>query len=111
RKPFGTLFFHKDFTVPLTEEKAGIYAQPLDMVRLAPSANNKQPWRVVWDEGTLHFYKIASLSGGGFSATDMGIALCHFEQTCKELGIKGYFKVLSEQENKPGQYCISWISE
>ncbi|MDR2805534.1 MAG: hypothetical protein LBB85_07835 [Dysgonamonadaceae bacterium] len=109
RKPFGTLFFDKDFTVPLTEKKAGIYAQPLEMVRIAPSANNYQPWRIVLDEGALHFYRTASL--GGFSATDMGIALCHFEQTCKELGIKGYFKVMNGLENKNGKYCISWIRE
>ncbi|MDR0681227.1 MAG: hypothetical protein LBG15_05185 [Dysgonamonadaceae bacterium] len=110
RKPFGTLFFDKNFAVPLTEEKAGIYAQPLEMVRIAPSANNSQSWRVVLaEEGVLHFYKTTSL--GGFSATDMGIALCHFEQTCKELGIKGYFKMMNGLENKQGKYCISWISE
>jgi nitroreductase len=109
RKPFGSLFFYKDFAVPLTEEKAGIYAQPLEMVRIAPSANNYQPWRVIVDEGMLHFYKTAAL--GGFSGTDIGIALCHFEQTCKELGIKGYFKVLDGLERKHLQYCISWISD
>jgi nitroreductase len=109
RKPFGSLFFYSDFSVPLTEEKAGIYAQPLEMVRIAPSANNFQPWRVVFDEKTLHFYRIASL--GGFAATDTGIALCHFEQTCKELGIKGHFMVLDGLENKHAQYCISWILE
>jgi nitroreductase len=109
RKPFGTIFFHKEFTVPLTEAAAGIYAQPLEMVRRAPSANNAQPWRVVLDEGALHFYRTASL--GGFAATDTGIALCHFEQTCKELGIQGYFKVLNGLESKHAQYCISWLPE
>ncbi|MDR2805223.1 MAG: hypothetical protein LBB85_06195 [Dysgonamonadaceae bacterium] len=109
RKPFGTVFFHKNFAVPLTEEAAGIYAQALEMVRIAPSANNYQPWRIILDDGKLHFYRVASL--GGFSATDIGIALCHFEQTCKELGIQGYFKALDGLENKLGRYCISWISE
>ncbi|MDR2683187.1 MAG: hypothetical protein LBB64_04870 [Dysgonamonadaceae bacterium] len=109
RKPFGSLFFLKDFSVPLTETAAGIYAQPLEMVRIAPSANNYQPWRVVLDEERLHFYRIASL--GGFSATDMGIALCHFEQTCKELGIPGHLRVLNGRESKHAHYCISWIPE
>ncbi|MBQ4649605.1 MAG: nitroreductase [Firmicutes bacterium] len=47
RLPFGELFFDGDFTVPLTAENAGNLAFPLEMVRLAPSALNKQPWRVV----------------------------------------------------------------
>jgi nitroreductase len=109
RKPFGTFFFHKDFSVPLTIEKAGIYAKPLEMVRIAPSANNAQPWRIVLDNETLHFYRKSTL--GGFSAIDMGIALCHFEQTCIELGMKGCFKVLNSLQNKELHYCISWVSE
>lgn len=108
RKPFGAIFFYKDFSTPLTEETAGIYAQPLEMVRLGPSANNKQSWRVVLDDNVLHFYKTPS---AGFSAIDMGIALCHFEQTCKDLGIKGKYKILNIPENKSAQYAISWVAE
>jgi nitroreductase len=109
RKPFGAFFFHKNRTVPLTGDAAGIYRLPLEMVRIAPSANNLQPWRIVLDEGTLHFYRKPSF--GGFSAIDMGIALCHFEQTCKELGIKGSFKTLDRSADRPLRYCISWVPE
>ena len=109
RKPFNKIFYNKDFSTPLEENMAGIYHQPLEMVRLGPSANNKQSWRVVKDGETLHFYKTSSF---GFSAIDIGIALCHFEQSCIELGIKGRFEMLDNTpKNKSAQYTISWISD
>ncbi|GHU67637.1 nitroreductase [Bacteroidia bacterium] len=107
RKPFGAIFFDSDFARPLTEIQAGIFAQPLEMVRLAPSASNKQEWRIVLNDNILHFYKIPYLN---FESVDIGIALCHFEQTCKELNINGKFEFL---ENYPrsdkAKYVISWI--
>ncbi|MDE7294257.1 MAG: nitroreductase family protein, partial [Oscillospiraceae bacterium] len=49
RNPFETLFFDGTFDVPLTEKAAGRLAGVLETVRRAPSAVNKQPWRVVLD--------------------------------------------------------------
>ena len=108
RRPFESLFFQGDFDTPLSKEAAGIYEKPLEMVRIAPSANNQQSWRIVLDGKSLHFYQHLSMIG--FTAIDLGIVLCHFEQTCKELGISGRFKV---QDNKAPQkkgekYVISW---
>jgi len=108
RKPFGTYFYDQQFSIPLTEEKAGIYAQPLEMVRIAPSANNGQSWRIVRNEGIFHFYKTPSY---GFSDIDIGIALCHFDQTCKELGLSGRMEVGNVPSDKNAQYVISWIPE
>ncbi|MDR1407628.1 MAG: hypothetical protein LBJ23_06235 [Tannerella sp.] len=109
RKPFGTLFFHNDFSTPLTEEAAGVYALPLEMVRLAPSANNMQPWRVVLDGETLHFYRTFSY---GFSSIDTGIALCHFGETCRETGMDGRFEVLPQRAatDTNARYTISWTN-
>ena len=91
RLPFGELFFDGDFGTPLTPEKAGKLCLPLEMVRLAPSAVNKQPWRVVVTDGAAHFYLQRSRGFGGgvldMQKTDVGIALCHFELTANELGI------------------------
>ena len=45
---------------------------------------------------------------------DMGIAMCHFELTCKELGIKGKFKVGSPKINDAPnnyKYLITWIKD
>ena len=91
----------------MTEELAGIYARPLEMVRRAPSANNKQSWRVVLDKDALHFYKVPSM---GYESLDAGIALCHFAETCREEGIAGEYKVLSDVPDVPkATYLISWI--
>ncbi len=107
RKPFGELFFEHNFNNPLTENAAGAYLTPLEMVRLAPSANNKQEWRVLLEDKALHFYKKPYLM---FDAIDMGIALCHFELSCKELGINGHFEQLNDYlPNKKIKYVISWI--
>ena len=109
RKPFGELFFEADFNRPLTETSAGIFAQPLEMVRLAPSANNKQEWRALKENDVIHFYKIPFLT---FDSIDIGIALCHFELACKELSINGKFEVLKEYPaHNKAEYVISWISE
>ncbi len=107
RKPFGELFFEKDFDHPLSETQAGIFLTPLKMVRLAPSANNKQEWRAVLEDKVLHFYKKPFLK---FDSIDIGIALCHFELTCKELGIEGGFEVLQNHPaNDNVEYVISWM--
>lgn len=92
RLPFEELFFDGSFDTPLTKEKAGAFAEPLEMVRLAPSAVNKQPWRVVVADHAAHFYLKRSK---GFShegklhmqMIDMGIALCHFALTAKGNGL------------------------
>ena len=44
---FRELFFDGSFDKPLKEEQAGELLEVLEAVRLAPSAVNKQPWRVV----------------------------------------------------------------
>jgi nitroreductase len=110
RKPFGETFFEGTFGNPLTESAAGIYALPLEMVRRAPSANNKQPWRVVLDSDhrALHFYKVASM---GYESLDAGIALCHFAETCRERGLAGAYQILPDAPQSPkASYVASWIA-
>ena len=46
RKDWSELFFDGAFETPLTKAQAGDYAFPLEMLRLAPSAANLQPWQV-----------------------------------------------------------------
>ncbi len=89
RLPFEELFFDGTFDKPLTKERAGSLAEPLEMVRLSPSAVNKQPWRVIVADNTVHFYLKRSKGFGHDSdldmqMIDMGIALCHFALTAKE---------------------------
>ena len=92
RLPFEELFFEGTLDVPLSKEKAGFFAEPLEMVRLAPSAVNKQPWRVIVTDKAAHFYLKRSKGFGGENTLDMqkidlGIALCHFALTAEEAGL------------------------
>ena len=103
---FEELFFDGGFETPLTEEKAGALKDALTAVRLAPSAVNKQPWRVVVCGNKAHFYEKRSrgyVSGDGWDLQkiDMGIALCHFELAAKECGLDVTFEI-TDPELRPG---------
>ena len=71
--------------------------EALEMVRLAPSAVNKQPWRMVVMDDIVHFYlqRSKNFRAGklDMQKIDMGIALCHFELMANELGICTEFTV------------------
>ncbi|GAG20046.1 unnamed protein product, partial [marine sediment metagenome] len=77
----------------LPRETTGRYETLLEMVRLAPSAGNKQPWRVLKEKETekFHFYVKSSQQKvyNTFITVDVGIAICHFDLTAKEVGIEG----------------------
>lgn len=98
RLAFGELFFEGSFDRPLTEGAAGKLAPALEAVRLAPSAVNKQPWRVVVCGEKVHFYEkrsrgYVSDNGWDIQKIDMGIALCHFELAAKECGVDAAFEL------------------
>lgn len=104
RKEFSTIFFKGDFNTPLTYEEAGEYGEVLENVRLAPSAVNKQPWRIVKEGKNFHIYNEAKME---MNKIDIGIALCHFELSAKEKGLAGEFKVLDDKSSD--KYVISWM--
>lgn len=119
RKEWNQLFFINDFQSPLTKEKAGDLEVPLEMVRLGPSASNKQPWRILIKDNACHFYEYKQ---PGYSASfpydiqrvDMGIAAAHFDFSVKEKGLKGYFDTKCEPKLElPDhmEYVFSWIRE
>lgn len=124
RLPWETLFFQNNFSNPLVKEEAGDYGTLLEMVRWAPSASNKQPWRIVKDGNLWHFYlqrtksyppSLAStlLKIADLQRVDMGIAMCHFELTAKELGLIGKWTIQEPVIEKPDElteYTLSWTS-
>ena len=102
RLSFENIFFKGDFSHKLEEGEAGEWLLPLQMVRLAPSATNKQPWRLVVDGNKVHFYEektkgYANEKTGDIQKVDIGIAICHFEVAADEEGLKGRFV-----QNNPG---------
>src|SRR5271157_2739265 len=125
RRPWENLFFREKFGIPLLADEADPYAVPLEMVRIAPSASNKQPWRIIKDGNFWHFY-MQRTKGYGNSLTfkllniadlqrvDMGIAMCHFEMAAGELGLKGKWEIKEPKIEKPNtlcEYTASWIGD
>lgn len=113
RKSFDTLYFDETFDKPLTEEKAGIFAEALDLARLAPSAGNQQPWRAIVSGNKVHFYEKQSMKEnalGDIQKVDIGIALCHFDLVMNENGEQGKFVLSDPGISLPEkiQYMISY---
>lgn len=125
RRPWERMFWENEFGNPLSKTKAGKYAVALEMVRLGPSASNKQPWQIVRIGTEWHFYirrtegyrlgainkslKIADLQ-----RADMGIAMCHFELTCRELGLSGKWTQSNpnlEVQSQLVEYVVTWSEE
>ena len=113
RRDFEKLFFENSFETPLAPENAGLWREPLELVRWAPSACNKQPWRIVKQGETFHFYKKSSLPRSpevDVQRLDIGIALAHFVLALGEQGVSG-----SLAQTDPGlahaedeTYILSW---
>lgn len=104
RKEWGELFFDGGWGRALSPEAAGVYAQALEAVRLAPSASNRQPWRIVKRPGQdafdlflrrTPFYntKVINVPGGDLQRLDMGIAMRHFEVGAAAAGLTGRWAV------------------
>ena len=119
RKPWNDLFYLHDIDTPLDKENAGSYDTPLECVRVAPSASNKQPWRIIKDrdQNVFHFYLKRTPGYGNIGKdielqnVDMGIAMCHFELSARELGLKGDWNVNNPQIKSDGmEYIVSWIA-
>ncbi|WP_075318819.1 nitroreductase family protein [Bacteroides togonis] len=118
RKEWSTLFYLDNFQTPLSRDLAGDYTEPLEMLRLAPSDKNTQPWRVLKSGSDYHFYVTykSGISRGEeiIKRVDAGIALSHFHQTALELGLKGCFKQTEPENIKLPQntyYITSWYAE
>lgn len=125
RLPWQDLFYINSFEYPLSPSQADAYSEPLEMVRLAPSASNKQPWRILRQDNQWHFYLQRTknypppvfdllLGLADLQRIDMGIAMVHFELSALELGQSGKWQI-----NKPDipvaksglEYIVTWVSD
>jgi nitroreductase len=132
RLPDEQLFFDGTFGQPLGTLAAGGFAAALDAVRWAPSASNKQPWRVVRSGDAWHFYLQRTKGSGKRGVTfsllrladlprvDMGIAMCHFDLVAREHGLSGRWTALQPapdidvgaSNDRPGlEYSATWLPE
>lgn len=119
RKEWDQLFFKNNFETPLIKEEAEDLKFPLEMLRLGPSASNKQPWRILLKENMCHFYEYKEPGYSNFFSydiqrIDMGIAAAHFDFSVKEKSIKGDFNTICEPKLKLPEhmeYVFSWIRD
>jgi hypothetical protein len=122
RLPWENLFFDGSFSTPLSPEAAGMFAQPLEMVRLGPSASNNQPWRILRTGNDWHFYlqRTPGYRKGFFQRIlrladlqqiDMGIAMCHFGLSVAEKGMRGEWAVregpIGRSDDRM-EYIVTW---
>jgi nitroreductase len=105
RKDFSQICFNENFDTPLKYEDAKEYSEVLEMVRLAPSAVNKQPWRILKEGNNYHIYSDGKRD---INRIDIGICMCHFYLVAKEKGLKGEFKVLTGTSHDKYKYVVSW---
>jgi nitroreductase len=98
RKPWKELFSDTNLQTPLTEENAGSLARAFECVRIAPSASNKQPWRLVKAPKAVHLFLERTKGYAKMFKTidiqsiDMGIAMYHFEAAARECGTTGSWR-------------------
>ena len=119
RRELEDFCFDGEIGSPLNYFKVGGYYPALEATRLAPSARNRQPWRLVFRDGAFHFYK-AELPAGMFSSPfdmaeiDMGIAMCHFHYAAENEGFAGGFRVMDPgipEGEEEVDYVASWVPE
>lgn len=123
RRPPEELFFDAAFGAPLPPGDAGAYAGILEAVRWAPSASNRQPWRVVRTSAGWHFFLertqgygkgtliFALLKIADLQRIDLGIAMCHFELAAREAGLPGTWVADDPGPAAPGagvEYTATW---
>lgn len=98
RTDWGGVFFNEEFGKPLHPNDAGPYKSALEAVRVAPSASNKQPWRVIKKGNDYKFYLkptpgYADKLKFNIQEIDIGIAMCHFELVAMEDDLKGQWEI------------------
>ncbi len=118
RKSWEELFYSAGFKNSLSQSEAREYSVPLEMVRLAPSASNHQPWRIIKDRDAFHFYLSRTKGyqtryGFDIQKIDIGIAMCHFELTSVERGLAGRWTVQRPPVKEipdDTEYIASWVA-
>jgi nitroreductase len=125
RKPWEELFGDAGTAEPLSRDGAGRFATALEMVRLAPSASNRQPWRCLRAGDTIHFFLqrfpgYQAVSPTDLQRVDMGIAMAHFELAMEAEENEGTWQVLDPAHGtasaleppeswQKAEYLVSWV--
>lgn len=89
RKPFETMFYLNDFEHPMATDADRHnckWTKALEMMRLAPSSLNSQPWLAVACEDCVHVYgRLKNF----MHRVDVGIGMSHLAMSAEAMGLKG----------------------
>ena len=111
RKPFEKLFFIEEDDNSINKN---LIKSILENVRIAPSASNKQPWRIFYRNKRFDLYlkrdKLYSklIPSSDLQMIDMGIAAYHLEQSAMEKGFKGKWVKEKNLEKDNLEYILSF---
>ncbi len=97
------LFYNNSFEEILDNENQ---IQQLENVRYAPSASNKQPWRIVMEGSKAHLYlantpNYASKLSYKIQYVDIGIAISHYKMA---VGRELNYEILNNPKETPENY-------
>ncbi len=107
RKEWDEIFFYESFNTPLTDQTVGDLKTVFKMVRMAPSARNNQPWRLLLKNNSIHFYIYAIKEERTTQSLDIGIAMYHLESSLSESGKAGKFTINEPKTDRPNGYYYS----
>lgn len=125
RKSWSELFFWEESRQPLTPETTGSFAPVLEAVRRAPSASNRQPWRVLVNSALTRFrlylkrnvwYSQAAhafMQAEDIQRLDLGIAQCHFELAAQALKLAGAWSRSGTKNEAPAgwEFIAAWEAQ
>lgn len=110
RKPMDEVFFMGERLDPLPTDHKHI--RHLKAVQAAPSAANRQPWRIVLKEGVFHLFLHRDVKYSGDTAMDIqaidaGIALSHLHLALREDGWETTFTSEKPFDLGGSEYVLS----
>ena len=116
RKAWSELFFENAAGKPLVSSQHPECTLMLEMIRIAPSASNLQPWRIICHGKRIDFYLDRkpgyrnTFGNVDIQMLDMGIAFCHFDLAAAENGIVPIWNNHSDAiEIKGWEYVLSAV--
>jgi hypothetical protein len=108
------LFFEENPAQPIQLTGEHPLGGLLEAVRLAPSASNLQPWRIVVEGNRMNFYLVRktgyrkAFDSIDLQMIDMGIAMSHLDLTARESGRLPVWKIEKDSAPVNGwKYVIS----
>ncbi len=122
RKPWKEIFFNNDFSNSAEPHADDRYRIPLELTRMAPSAVNYQPWRIIKDgsisnfhfflERTKNYNENSFMLKSDLQKIDMGIAMSHFEAGASVALLDGKWVIQKPSyinETKRVKYIATWV--